>query len=166
MGERVASVIVRLPLYVYGDGRSTVEQLLDQSARLRKRHSHLLEHVPEVEEGELRRAGLTADSVLSRGEVCVLRDQANVRQGGLPVDVTDECAASLKEIAIDAMWSLPGLSVGAVDLLVPNPENAEGAVALEVNVAANLMPHHYPAYGKPRHVASAVAEQILLRSQV
>lgn len=163
VGEQAVSVLVRVPTYVVGDGRSTLRQLLDSQSRLRSAHRHLAAHTPEIAEDELNSQGLTFEAALGLGEVRVLREQANIREGGLPVDVTDQTHDSLKELAVEALWSIPGLAAGAVDLLVPDHRSAEGAAVLEVNAGASIVPHRYPAYGKPRSVAERIADQILLR---
>lgn len=163
VGEQAVSVLVRVPPYLRGDGRSTVGELLEASARLRSRHRHLTSHGPQLSAGELDALGLSLESVPQEGRLLLLREQANIRDGGLPVDVTEETADAVKELAVEALWAVPGLNAGAVDLLVPALGGPEGAVVLEANAGANIMPHRYPAYGRPRAVAEKIAEQVLLK---
>lgn len=163
VGEQAVSVLVRVPVYVAGDGRSTVEELLSGQARLRSRHKHLSSHTPKVTQEELDARGLTLQTVLGPGEIRVLREQANIREGGLPVDVTDQTHETVKELAVEALWAIPGLTAAAIDLLVPDLGSSEDAVVLEANAGASIMPHRYPAYGQPRSVAERIADQVLLQ---
>lgn len=161
VGEQAVSVLVRVPVYVVGDGRSSIQELLTGQARLRATHKHLASHVPVVGEAELRAQRLSMSTVLPSGDVRVLRQQANMRDGGLPVDMTDQTNSGLKELAVEALWSIPGIAAGAVDLLIPSLASDEDAVVLEINAGANIVPHRYPAYGKPRSVAEKIAEELL-----
>lgn len=161
VGEQAVSVLVRVPVYVIGDGRSTVHELLRAQERLRATHKHLAPHVPVIGEAELNVQGLSSSMVLPSGEVRLLRQQANIRDGGLPVDMTDQTNAGVKELAVEALWSIPGIAAGAVDLLVPSLASDKEAVVLEINAGANIVPHRYPAYGKPRGVAERIADEVL-----
>lgn len=85
-------------------------------------------------------------------------------QDGIAVDVTEVIDNGLADLAVDALWSVPGLAAGAVDLLAPQLETAEGAVVLGLDVEASVVPHHLPALGEPRDVAGAIADQLLLQA--
>ena len=80
------------------------------------------------------------------------------------MDITDQLSDDLQDLAVDGLWSIPGLNAAAVDLLVPSLDSAEDAVVLEVNPYANITEFHYPAYGESRRVADAIMEQILERA--
>ncbi|GGE68169.1 hypothetical protein [Nesterenkonia cremea] len=163
VGEQAVSVLVRVPVYVAGDGRSTVQDLLSGQARLRSGHKHLSSHTPQVTQEELGVQGLTPQTVLGPGEIRVLREQANIREGGLPVDVTDQTHQAVKELAVEALWAIPGLTAAAIDLVVPDLGSSEGAVVLEANAGASIVPHRYPAYGQPRSVAERIADEVLFQ---
>ncbi|GAB3194009.1 hypothetical protein [Nesterenkonia suensis] len=166
VGERLISAIVRVPLHLVGDGSSELRALLEDTFARRQRHSLLAEHLPEVREADLRPLGLSLSSVLEKGELVMLNQAANLRAGGVPVDVTDQVGEDLADLAVDAMWAVPGLYAAAVDLLVPDLTTAEGAVVLEAEASASLAPHHFPAYGRSRDVAGAIAEQILMSASL
>lgn len=161
VGDALVSAIVRVPLHVVGDGSSELRSLLEDVFARRRRHRHLADHIPEVRERDLEPMGLSLSTVLEEGQLVVLNQAANIRAGGIPVDVTDMISEEIAELAVDALWSIPGLYAAGIDLLVPDLTTAAGAVVLEANVGASITPHHFPAYGGPRNVAGAIAEQIL-----
>lgn len=162
VGSTLVSAIVRVPLHVVGDGSSELHALLERSNARRRRHGHLAAHTPEVREEDLAPMGLSLSTVPEPGQVVILNEAANLRAGGMPVDVTDRVGEELAELAVDALWSIPGLGAAAIDLLAPDLDNAEGAVVLEADINASLVPHHCPAYGTPRNVAGAIADELLM----
>lgn len=162
VGEELVSAVVRVPLHVVGDGRSAVRTLLERTLAPRRTHQHLATHIPDVQESDLEPMGLSLDTILDQGRLVILNQAANTRAGGIPVDVTDEISEDLTALAVDALWAIPELRVAAMDLRVPDLGTAEGAVVLHADVGANIVPHHHPAYGEPRQVAEAIAEEVLL----
>ncbi|GFZ88274.1 hypothetical protein [Nesterenkonia alkaliphila] len=165
VGGQVVGAVARLPLYVVGDGISTVGKLADDEIARRKPNEYLKPRQPEITDSFLARMDLTRDSVLPAGRLQFLTPIADTaRGGGIAVDVLDLLSDELKELAVDGLWAIPGLGAAAVDLLVPDLGTAEGAVVLEVNPYANIMQFHYPSYGEPRKVNDAIMEEILERA--
>lgn len=151
VGDRVSGVIQRVAANVEGDGVSTIAELIKQKNRLRSRNPYLkgaLLHVDEEVEYMLRRQGYGLGSVLSDSEVLYLREKSNASAGGDSIDVTDLVSADSKQLAIDALKAIPGLSHGGVDLLIREPFTShETATVIEINQTAEIGLHLYPAYG-------------------
>ncbi|WP_166429982.1 hypothetical protein [Nesterenkonia sphaerica] len=165
VGGRVVGAVARLPLYVIGDGDSTVGALADAEIARRRSNEYLRSRQPEVTDAFLAGVGLRRDTVLPKGTLRYLTQIADTgRGGGVAVDVLELLSPELKELAVDGLWAIPGLGAAAVDLLVPDLGTAEGAVVLEVNPYANIMQFHYPSYGEPRKVNDAVMDEILERA--
>ena len=165
VGGQVVGAVARLPLYVVGDGVSSVGKLADDEISRRRPNEYLNSRQPEVSDAFLAAVGMTRDSVLPEGKLQYLTSIADTgRGGGIAVDVLDLLSIELKELAVDGLWAIPGLGAAAVDLLVPDLGGAEGAVVLEVNPYANIMQFHYPSYGEPRKVNDAIMEEILERA--
>ncbi len=93
-----------------------------------------------------------------------LRRRPGNPEGGIAVEVTGQLDAGLAELAVDALWSVPGLAAGAVDLLVTGVDSAAGALVLGLDVEASVVPHHLPALGEPQDVAGAIVDQLLIRA--
>ncbi|GGE60535.1 ATP-binding protein [Nesterenkonia cremea] len=165
VGQTVAGAVARVPFYIVGDGLTTVGGLADAEIERRSSNAYLAARQPEVTDEFLAPVGLTRASVVEAGKIQPLTPIADtVRGGGLAVDITDQLSDDIRDLAVDGLWSIPGLNAAAVDLLVPSLDSAEGAVALEVNPYANITEFHYPAYGEPRRVADAIMEHILERA--
>lgn len=165
VGQKVAGAVARVPFYIVGDGLTTVGGLADAEIERRGAEGYLAARQPEVTDEFLDPVGLTRASVLDEGTLQLLTPIADTsRGGGLAVDITDQLSDDLQDLAVDGLWSIPGLNAAAVDLLVPSLDSAEDAVVLEVNPYANITEFHYPAYGESRRVADAIMEQILERA--
>ncbi|MCH8562286.1 hypothetical protein LTI14_03485 [Nesterenkonia sp. YGD6] len=172
VGERVCASLLRLPATVLGDGSSTLSQLMQADAQARSRHALLAgTAVPVPADGstpaaqdQLRSRGLDPDDVPARGVPVQLQDSLEISAGGLTIDVTTVLPDALHELAVEAVMAVPGLFAAAVDLQVPDLESAEGAVVLAVLPDADISRAHLPAYGEPRDVAGAIADEILLRA--
>lgn len=172
VGERVCASLLRLPATVLGDGTSTLSQLVRADAQARSRHALLAataapgsaEGTADSAEEPLRHRGLDPAQVPAAGELVQLQDSPQLSAGGLTIDVTAMLPDTLHELAVEAVLAVPGLFAAAVDLLVPNLESAEDAVVLAVLPDADIAPAHMPAYGEPRDVAGAIADEILLRA--
>jgi D-alanine-D-alanine ligase-like ATP-grasp enzyme len=139
-GQAVAGT-VRLPPYVRGDGRSTIEGLVEEANQARLAHPHL-RGLPITLDAEtdrhLARQALTRESVAERRRVVLLRRSGNLSLGGESVDVTNRLPAGLVDLAVRAMGVIPGLDAGGVDFLVPDIRTADGAVVLEVSSKATF----------------------------
>lgn len=162
-GEAVAGV-VRLPAYVRGDGRSTVDALVKEANHVRRANPYLHERLIVLDEETDRHLAsqeLTSESVPGRRRIVPLRRAANCTLGGQNIDVTDRLPSRLAEEAVRAVDSVPGLDAAGVDFLVPDVRSANGAVVLELNAYANIAMHHFPVVGQPRDVAGAIVDRSL-----
>lgn len=165
VGTRVVSAVVRVPLYVVGDGVTSLGGLADRELARRASNEYLAPRLPEITDGFLAPMQLTRDTVPAFGTLQPLTPIADTgRGGGLCIDVTDQISDDLRELAVDGLWAIPGLGAAAVDLIAPSLDSAENAVVLGVNPYANIMQFHYPAYGEPRKVNDAVMEEVLERA--
>ena len=107
---------------------------------------------------------ISPEETLDAEQLASLRSGPANPEGGIAVDVTELLDPALAELAADALWSVPGLAAGAVDLLVPQLDTAADAVVLGLDVEASVVTHHLPALGQSRDVAGAIADQLLIRA--
>lgn len=162
VGEAVVGAIVRVPFYVVGDGISSLGGLADAEAARRPTESHLAERTPQVTDELLSEVGLSRAFVPARGALHHLTPLADTEHGGaLFVDVADQLPETLKQLAIDGLWAIPGLEAAAVDLRVPDLTSTEGALVGGVSPDASVTDFRYPDYGKYRQPQDALMEQVL-----
>lgn len=164
IGGQVRAATLRVPLFVAGDGESTVRQLLEESFAHQQRNALLRSTRPRITERLVAGSGLQLTDVPEAGALHILREDPNVVYGGLPYDVTAVISSGLRSLANQAALAIPGLGAAGIDVLTPSLASAEGAFALDADSSASLVMHGYPAFGPRRIVARPLANQLRLRA--
>lgn len=164
---RVVAVAERVPAHVVGDGRSTIEELIDQTNQDPRRgegHDNVLTKI-EVDRTSwqlLEKQGYTLDTVLSEGEICYLRATANLSTGGIAVDRTDDIHPENVWLA-QRVAKIIGLDIAGIDVVTPDitrPLREVDGVIVEVNAAPGFRMHVSPSEGIPRNVAEPVINML------
>ena len=157
----------RTPAHVIGDGKSTVQQLIDEVNKDPRRgygHEKVLTmiDVNDLTLGILEEKGKKLDSVLKKGEVLHLKDTANLSTGGTAEDVTDIVHPynifMAERIAKIIDLDICGIDIMTTDIGQPLPET--GGAVLEVNAGPGFRMHLAPAEGLPRNVAGHVIDML------
>jgi cyanophycin synthetase len=164
---QVVAVAERVPARVIGDGRSTIQELIDETNRDPRRgsgHDNVLTKIvlDRSLEQMLDRQDLSLDSVLDRGEICYLRGTANLSTGGIAIDRTDEIHPENVWIA-QRIVKIIGLDIAGIDIVTPDiskPLREVGGVVIEVNAAPGFRMHVQPSEGIPRNVAEPVLDML------
>ncbi len=138
-------VLQRIPAFVDGDGRHTVEQLVVIKNKISKKYKKDIK-IDDKSKKILKQQGFTLQSVIPENKRVFLRLAANIAEGGTSVDVTSQASVKLKEMAIDACRALKLPSAG-IDILTPDISGDKGVV-LEVNPRPHIILHHYPHVGR------------------
>lgn len=160
------NLMVKIPAYVTGDGRSTVDELIDQKNlrrsecgffrnKLLRRDHHTVEH--------LRSQGRTLLSIPSEGETVPLTAMATVAFGGETAIVTDLVTEQVREQALRAVAAVPGLMTAGVDIVVEDFASRTPKV-LEVNA----FPHMNcisPSYGAGSNTAYRYIRALVARDR-
>lgn len=165
VGEDTVAAVVRLPLFVVGDGITGLGELAGLELQRRAGCSFL--DAPEVSSAEelLTRGGLDPAQVLQEGALQLLTDTAEGQLGlGWSIDVTDLLSEDLKTLAASALWAFPGLGASAVDILTPALDSADRALVVGLEPGGDLREFRYPAYGKTRLPNRAIMEKIVDQS--
>lgn len=164
---KVIAVSERLPAHVVGDGKSTIEQLVEWTNRDPQRgegHDNVLTRI-ELNQSTwqlLERQGYTLDRVLPAGEVCYLRATANLSTGGVALDRTDDIHPENTWVA-ERVAKIVGLDIAGIDIVTPDiskPLREVGGVVVEVNAAPGFRMHVRPSQGVPRNVAAPVLDML------
>jgi cyanophycin synthetase len=164
---KVVAVAERIPAHVLGDGRSTIEELIESTNRDPRRgegHDNVMTRI-ELDRRSfqlLRKQRCTLDTILREGEICYLRETANLSTGGMSIDRTDE-------IHPDNIWlaeraaQIVGLDIAGIDIVTPDislPLQEVNGVVIEVNAAPGFRMHVCPSQGKSRNVAAPVLDML------
>ena len=165
-GQLVAAA-KREPGHVVGDGKHTIEQLVDivnEDPRRGVGHEKVLTRLEFDHQAErlLNKIGYDKDTVPEKDEVVYLRSTANLSTGGTALDVTDTIHPDNREMAVRAIKAI-GLDIGGVDFLTKDItlsyREAGGAIC-EVNAGPGFRMHVAPSEGTPRDVGGAVVDML------
>ncbi|MFL9925108.1 cyanophycin synthetase [Herbaspirillum lusitanum] len=164
VGGKLAAAARGEPIFVIGDGKSTVQQLIDV-VNTDPRRGDLEEHPlnPVILEREpaarleLERQGLSADSVPPAGKKVLL-----LRNGNVAIDITDLVHPSVAATASLAA-RVVGLDIAGVDIVMEDasrPLAEQRGAIVEVNAGPGLLMHLKPSEGKPRPVGQAIVANL------
>ncbi|GAB1386276.1 cyanophycin synthetase [Melaminivora sp.] len=152
---------------VLGNGRSTLAELVAQEnldPRRGVEQEYPLSPI-DMQAGavqlELRRQGVTGDSVIEPGRSILLQ-----RNGNMAIDCTDEVHPDVAYVAQLAA-KIVGLDIAGMDMIlkdVSQPIKAQGGAILEVNAGPGLLMHLKPTSGAPRPVGMAIVDHLFPRS--
>lgn len=91
----------RVPAHIIGDGKRTIEDLIEDRNKQRRQNPGLYRHLNNKNDEDIKHnlelKGYSFDTVLEQGEKVFLKTKANVSEGGDPVDVTDELTSEMKK---------------------------------------------------------------------
>ncbi len=167
VNHKLVAAAKRSPAHVVGDGKSTIQQLIDainQDPRRGYGHEKVLTAiiVDEMTQGILKAEGYTVDTVLPEGKRLNLKDTANLSTGGTATDVTDIVHPD-NEFMARRISKIIGLDICGIDMMTTDisvPLSETGGAILEVNAAPGFRMHLAPTEGLPRNVAAPVIDML------
>ncbi|HJM38505.1 MAG TPA: cyanophycin synthetase [Planctomycetota bacterium] len=157
----------RVPGHVVGDGKSTIEELIEivnQDPRRGIGHEKVLTKLELDYQANrlLELKGFAVDSVPVEGKIVYLRSTGNLSTGGTAVDVTDVMHPDNRDMAERAARAV-GLDVCGVDFLTEDitvSYKVGGGGICEVNAAPGFRMHVAPSEGTSRDVAGPVMDML------
>lgn len=163
VNNKVIAVSLRMPPYIIGNGKNTIEELIkemNQDPNRGESHEKPLTKI-KIENNLLQclaKQNLDINSVLKANERVFLRENANLSTGGSAEDCTDLickenidlCERTAKTLGLD----ICGIDICTKDIRIPL-QQCDGII-VEVNAAPGIRMHHYPSKGKSRDVATAI----------
>ncbi|MEF2551670.1 cyanophycin synthetase [Aurantimonas sp. A2-1-M11] len=167
IGGKLVAAARRRPAHVTGDGKNTIQQLIDienSDPRRGVGHENLLTQIDvDVQTHRmLEQAGHRLDTVLPQGEIALLKSTANISTGGTATDLTDEVHPEVK-FAMERIGRLVGLDIIGIDLLAETlsvPLDKQSAGVVEVNAGPGFRMHMAPTHGTPRPVGQCVVDML------
>jgi len=164
---KVAAVAERIPAHVVGDGRSTIEELIEitnQDPNRGDGHANVLTKITidKTALNVLGKQGYELTSILEQGAIAYLRATANLSTGGIAVDRTEEIHPENVWIA-QRVAKLIGLDIAGIDVVtddIRKPLKEVDGVIVEVNAAPGFRMHVAPSRGLPRNIAAPVIDML------
>ncbi len=150
---------------VLADGKSTVQQLIDQQINTDRRRGDTEDFPlgrvrPEADGAvmlDLRRQGLTPEAVPVAGRQVLIQ-----RNGNVAIDCTDEVHPEVAH-SVSLAARMVGLDIAGVDVVaqdISRPLQDQGGAVVEVNAGPGLLMHLKPAVGTPRPVGRAIIDHL------
>ncbi len=167
INNKLIAVAERTPACCKGDGKSTIQQLIDkENADPRRGYGHektLTQiKIDDMTLTLLELKGYNLDTVLKKNEFCYLKSTANISTGGTAIDRTEEVDPQniflFERIAKIIGLDVCGIDVVAPDVSTPIAENGGGIV--EVNAAPGFRMHLEPSEGIGRNVAEPLVDML------
>ncbi|MGZ4053612.1 MAG: cyanophycin synthetase [Bacteroidia bacterium] len=167
INNRFIAAALREPAHVIGDGKSTIQQLIDQENLDPRRgygHENVLTEISIDREtmDQLAKKEYTLNTILKKDELCYLKGTANLSTGGTSTDITD-IVHPHNIFICERISRVIGLDICGIDIMASNlsePLETTGGVVLEVNAAPGFRMHLAPAKGLPRNVAAPVIDML------
>lgn len=165
VGREVVAAARGESLWVTGDGKQTVVQLCETQINIDPRRGESEEFplgLVKPQESEeiqldLKRQGLTPDSVPQAGQKVLIQLNGNVAD-----DVTDLVHPEVAHAAALAA-RVVGLDIAGIDLVcedISRPLQEQRGAIIEVNSSPGLLAHIKPASGTPRNVGKAIVAHL------
>jgi cyanophycin synthetase len=167
VNKKLIAVAERTPANVIGDGKQTIQQLIDEINKDSRRgygHENVLTQI-DVDGQTLRllkAKGYTPETVLPKDEMLHLKTTANISTGGTAIDRTDELHPE-NVFLFERIAKIIGLDVAGIDIIAPNvsePLSENGGGIIEVNAAPGFRMHLAPSEGIARNVAEHVVNML------
>jgi cyanophycin synthetase len=167
INNKLVAAAIRTPAHVIGDGKSTVQELIDEVNKDPRRgygHENVLTQITvnELTKTIIKDAGYTLDSIIDEGEKLILKDTANLSTGGTAEDVTDIVHPANVSMA-ERISKIIDLDICGIDIMttdISKPLSETGGAVLEVNAGPGFRMHLAPTTGLPRNVAAPVIDKL------
>jgi cyanophycin synthetase len=164
---KVIAVAERIPAHVIGNGKYTIQELIDITNSDPNRgegHDKVLTKITidRASIDILKKQNYSLETVLAKGTIAYLRETANLSTGGIAVDRTDEIHPENSWLA-ERIVKIIGLDIAGIDIVTPDitkPLRAVGGVIVEVNAAPGFRMHVAPSRGLPRNVAAPTLDML------
>lgn len=159
---KVLSAYQRIPLYVTGDGISTIKQLLElkQNDFIASGRDTIIEIDNDLLKN-LSRAGFNLETKLCKGEKCILRDVSNLSAGGECLDLTNKIHKDYVNLCIDIARNF-NLNLSGIDIMCNDLCESMGEyIILELNSSPGL--DNYAFYGeKQKKYVKELYQEVVL----
>ncbi len=164
---KFVAAALRTPAAVIGDGKHTVEELIEiVNADPRRGYGHekVLTSI-KIDDAVyfmLEKYNMNLQSIPQAGQEVWVKPTANLSTGGTSEDVSDIVHPS-NIVMCERIARVIGLDICGIDIMAENlsePLEESGGAVLEVNAAPGFRMHLEPALGIARNVAEPVIDML------
>ena len=167
INNKLVAAAKRTPAHVIGDGKSTIQELVDEVNKDERRgygHEKVLTEIDinSLTLEILKEMNMTTESVPKKGEMVKLKSTANLSTGGTAEDIT-ELIHPYNVFMAERISKIIGLDICGIDIMAEDltkPLNKSGGAVLEVNAGPGFRMHLQPTSGLPRNVGGRVVDML------
>ena len=167
VNNKLVAVAERRPAHVIGDGKHTIQELIDivnKDPRRGYGHEKVLTQIEVDHQTQrlLKFKNYALETILPKGEICYLKSTANLSTGGTAIDLTDD-VHPYNVFLFERIARIIGLDIAGIDVVAPNvftPITENGGGVVEVNAAPGFRMHLAPSEGIGRNVAEHVVDML------
>jgi D-alanine-D-alanine ligase-like ATP-grasp enzyme len=159
VGNKVIGAVRRKAAHIVGDGKHTIQELIDISNEERKKD--ILKPIKIDNEVKLRlkELNMTLDSIPKMQQKIQLRYSCNLTAGGTTQECMKEVNQYYKDLAVNAIKAV-GMEFGGVDIITPNITKKVKCGINEINYNPGLRLHYKVTEGEVVKVAVPIMEYI------
>lgn len=162
VGGEIVAVCVREPAYVIGDGETVLSELVETQNKIIQNNNPVNKLELDAASMELmEKQNVNLDEIPIKGQKVVLKYVANMNQGALAIDITDQIHPDY-HLWIEKLARELELSVFALDILTTDYRLAptiETSWALEIN-ATPYWYHHTFSEVRQHDIASMILKDV------
>ncbi|NOQ91658.1 MAG: cyanophycin synthetase [Flavobacteriaceae bacterium] len=167
INNKLVAAAVRTPAHVIGDGKSTIQELIDKVNKDPRRgygHEKILTQITvnDLTKNIIKANGYKLDTVIKNEEMLILKDTANLSTGGTAEDILDIVHPANVSMA-ERISKIIDLDICGIDIMttdISKPLTETGGAVLEVNAGPGFRMHLAPTKGLPRNVAAPVIDKL------
>ena len=161
------AAVKQIPATIIGDGKSSISELIEKMNSDPKRLEGDIGRLNTIKIDDntlevLKQNKLKLDSILPEAKSFELKISANLKNGGIALDVTDQVHPMNQYFAERASKAI-GLNVAGVDFVCDNIRDSileNNGKIIEVNAAPDFRQHLKPTHGKDRNVAKPLVNML------
>jgi len=164
----VDTVSMRAPGFIVGDGKSSVENLINMKNKMREKNIYHHNNPLKIDGDlkiDLKQKDKSLESILQKDEYLILYPRTNISTGRENYEITKHVNPSILEQAREAVIAIPGVHTAGVDIIVGSLDASEGTV-IEVNQNPAFQVNYFPMYGKKQDPLRKVFSSLLMENQV
>jgi len=139
----------RAPGYVIGDGKSTIEDLINQKNENRKKNNFHYKNPFRFNEAlqiGLKNKNLSLDSILDLDEYLILYPTVGISTGRDNIEISEFIHPNIFKQAEEAVTAVPNVHTAGVDIMINSLDATEGTI-LEVNQNPAFQVNYFNMYG-------------------
>ena len=165
---QVGTATIKVPAFVIGDGQHNIKQLINKRNNQLQENPYLLtKKITQDEELDYNLAikDRTVNTVLSKGEICILFPESSIGRGRTFFEVTEFIHPNIMKQAEHAAKAIPGLQTTGIDIIIRD-FNAEEGTIIEVNKSPAYQLNYYPEFGNPSEPLNYVVQSLVTENKI